>query len=441
MRGAGVPAQSVAACATFHETSAPNGGLVWQQCRAATTAQESRASVAELRSQLVAQQQLSQDLLRNSEAQSTALRDLIEQQGSLVGELEADVRRTLGHVVVPVALENLKAAVAEDLQDWLPPEQPQSLPKDGDPIREELAALELSMQQSGLRGAFSTKLNQLYWWADVLDALATADGGGEQSATAYGDFQALRLASPSGMPDWAFRLVRKAEQQSLLATVQEQVNGIPNVVSLDEADALGDLLDAVKREFGGDAPTSLQAAEVTLKAKRAALAAEGLAIGVRELEAERSAALGVISDPRIKVVVMAGFDGQLTAVFAQMAIATPDTRSMAEKLLRQWGIETQALGASIHSADHLRYQRWALEQITGMDEAFDAATGAADDEVAIQNAMITHLMPIDQGLLDPALAVKFQKTWNDAKEELGDPEVKAVIRATGTVVKKGLGEV
>lgn len=353
--------------------------------------------------------------------------------------LRAAVDRALGHVVVTQPPEDLRAAVRATLDRWLPAQRPAQLPPDGTNLRDELAILGRSME-TGLRSAFDSELRRLHWWADVLDAVQSVHEDVGRAESDYPQLRELRISAPILAPQWCFDAVRSAERRKLLALVQ--MRAAQDQATVAEVEAVEDLLNAVRREMGSDVPAFVAEASARLDAKRRSIVSRERSRAIDELVAERSRSMGAVSDPSILLQLQAGYSGQLMGLLCSLPVEDASEGKRIEALARQWSREMRGLDARIRNDQSLGYQKWALDQIKGADDAGEKASGTFnDDESEIMSAICDHLLPIDTALLDPPIRMKFDETWTKWKGQLKAAQLGMLLERVASIPKKGLGEV
>lgn len=371
-------------------------------------------------------------------ALSIELNDRLNAQQEQAAALKVSVDRAIGQVVITQPPEDLRAAVQAALGRWMPLQRPAQLPPDGANLRDELALLELSMQ-TGLRDAFGSELRRLHWWADVLDASQSVHDDAARAESDYPQLRELRIAAPVLAPQWCFDAVRAAERRKLLALVQMRAG--QEQASVDEVDAVEDLLNAVRREMGSDVPAFLVETSARLEAKRRSIVSRERTKAIDELVAERRKSIQGISDAAILLQLQAGYVGQLIGFLCNLPGDNPADGQRIESLAKEWSRDLRALEARIRNDQSLRYQKWALEQIAATETAGNRATGLDDDETAIMSAIRDHLLPIDTALLEIPIRKSYDDMWERWKDQLKDNQMTTLLQHVSETPKKGLGEV
>lgn len=366
--------------------------------------------------------------------------------------LREEVRRALGQVVVTEAPPEVPIAVDAAIKRWMP-DTPVAIPQDSDELREDIAALGQSMP-IGTDMAFASRLRLLAWWADVVDVVH-ASVLPERVEISFDRAKALRLAAPSTAPDWCFEAARGAERRYRDLALEERTAParIQDLERLDEAIALlGGLWTP------GDEPDWAEQRRKDLRARRGELVDAEVAQVVGELRRTRAEVVASARRPRLQLQILGGLDGNLIGLLSSMTEVTEARRTEIEGLLAEWQAETGRLGHAISQDEQLAYQRWALKQMTDIDEANEqrcvGKLGLDESEDCQVDLMIDYLVPIDTGLLLPPVLEEFNRVWEKWKTEISDlvgdvatgswsneSRLKKLMDKIAETRKKGLGEV
>lgn len=357
-----------------------------------------------------------------------------------MSHVDEKVARLAGQVTLAEPPKELSRAVEQALAIWLPSARPATIPSASDDLRDTIDGLQSSML-SGVRTAYSGQLERLGWWADVIDLLATRDGGGAIIAARLAEAQDLAMGAPSLVPDWAFDELERYRLASTIRVAQQELAAGPDgqMPSPETVESVRQLIDVVRRSpLAGNFDAELQSLRDSVDSVNKVAQERDIAAAIELLQELRDK-VAKTQDLSLRVQMLAGLDAQAMALLAP-SLGTPQ-QAIVESKAMPWRKETEMLARQLDDQSRRTYQCWALRQIDKFEKDVAPHYSGFNDYKAIRVTMESLLLPINESLLDPPISQHFTTVWKTHFDALNATQKKSLFKAMGTTRKFALGEV
>lgn len=352
--------------------------------------------------------------------------------------------KLLGEILRPrLTAQELRKAVANAEERWLPATRPTAIPSESDEIRADVAELELALPQ-GESAAYASSIRMLAWWADAIELIAATPDDDRTSQGIMEGSQALITTAPVLVPDWAYDALNSVRAREILRIATKR--GSDAAATADQLNALEDFLASVRGSLAPNDQALLSQLQREIGDRRAKAEEAELAQEFTTLRDEwnRFAARTDLSAD-LQLEALAITAAQLSQLVIELANAkSPMTKEAKEaaNFSETCRKHLADRSKSAYERKRLAYQKWALEQIDKADNLYKKHTGKVfnDDEEGYITALITHLVPINQSELEPSILAYYTEVWTNLMD-LDPEERKRVTKAVSETKQMQLGDV
>lgn len=394
----------------------------------------------------------SQALNRLDAIETTRLAEADALQTRLAN-LNNSVSQALGKIVVEEAPDALRAAVDQALKRWLPNVAWSSAPGNSDDLRAEIASI-LDATPPSVSSELAGPMRRLQWWADVLELTELSADSVGRLPSLLARSRDLEATAPFRAPPWTIERLAAFRKQALFAGAKIAVKdalaaAMPGTTSITAGEARA-LLEAAQELHRPGSPEHAELQRLTSDLAKKYPDEENPSIQTRLQEIDRQRKrLAKITDIESRQHLGSAIEAQATTLLLE-ADEGDINRIQSLALAIRSGNRSDL--KRFRDQEWLKYQAWALGQIQKAEPLITKAiTKFGDDERAICSALSSHLMEVDEGLLEPAIARKFNEVWQlgwsqlewdvDDKGSEWWTDRKRLLEILASTPKKQIGEV
>jgi hypothetical protein len=370
-----------------------------------------------------------------------------------LANLNNSVSQALGKIVVEEAPGALRAAVDQALERWLPNVAWRSAPGSSDDLRAEIASI-LDATPPSVSSELAGPMRRLQWWADVLELTELSADSVGRLPSLLARSRDLEATAPFRAPTWTIERLAAFRKQALFAGAKIAVKDAlaaakPGTTPITAGEARA-LLEAAQELHRPDSPEHAELQQLTSGLAKKFPDEENPSIEERLQEIDRQRnRLAKITDIESRQHLGSAIEAQ--AITLLLEADERDINRIQSIALAIRGGNRSDL-KRFRDREWLKYQAWALGQIQLAESSITAAKSVkGDDEATIYTALSFHLKEVDEGLLDPAIARKFNEVWQLGWSELdwdvddklfeGHTDRKKLLENLANTPKKQLGEI
>jgi len=349
--------------------------------------------------------------------------------------------KLLGEILRPrLTAQELRKAVANAEERWLPATRPTAIPSESDELRADVAELELALPQ-GESAAYASSIRMLAWWADAIELIAATPDDDRTSQGIMEGSQALITTAPVLVPDWAYDALNSVRAREILRIATKR--GSDAAATADQLNALEDFLASVRGSLAPNDQALLSQLQREIgdrraKAENAELVQEFTTL--RDEWNRFAARTDLSADLQLEALAISA--AQLSQLVIELADAKSPMTKEAANFSETCRKHLADRSKSAYERKRLAYQKWALHNINkAREDGKLAMAGIGEDDPAIRVAMVNHLVPIDTSELEPAILTLYHTVWDELKSPLDEDEFKKVIKAVSETKQMQLGDV
>ncbi|MBM3380569.1 MAG: hypothetical protein FJY39_12750 [Betaproteobacteria bacterium] len=349
--------------------------------------------------------------------------------------------KLLGEILRPrLTAQELRKAVANAEERWLPATRPTAIPSESDELRADVAELELALPQ-GESAAYASSIRMLAWWADAIELIAATPDDDRTSQGIMEGSQALITTAPVLVPDWAYDALNSVRAREILRIATKR--GSDAAATADQLNALEDFLASVRGSLAPNDQALLSQLQREIgdrraKAENAELVQEFTTL--RDEWNRFAARTDLSADLQLEALAITA--AQLSQLVIELADAKSPMTNEAANFSETCRKHLADRSKSAYERKRLAYQKWALDQIDKADKLYEKYSGYLyDDEEGYITTLITHLAPINQSELEPSILAHYTKVWNEMMNELKPEEKNRVTKAVSETKQMQLGDV